>query len=353
MASRSSYNKSKRRSRGEDVELVPVRSNIFYGIKTKIFDEQKTNTERKIVVVPNITYYNNYTKAFIDFSDYLNNPKTSDVKSFFALLINGLNFTISNALWTNPLIDKASYVLNGTYKFTKIVDNIVFVDVVSIESYSTKITRYDKEFFEQLPTIQFSTTITPDKKETKSYIFNYLGKNSKNSFAYLGLQVGDYIQLQNKDIKYKIETYEIDAEGKETLVVYGQLTDEDNVGNPFLLTLNQLNKNKIQLNYNNEILGKCEIVVSSSIVNCVDNHTELQSKLREDTFTGITTRFVAGEFCVVLATEFDSNKDKNLISTLVEENFNLKNQNIKNRTINTQDTNLLSRTNLISTLFSN
>ena len=123
--------------------------------------------------------------------------------------------------------------------------------------------------------------------------------------------------------------------------------------NPFLLTLNQLNKNKIQLNYNNEILGKCEIVVSSSIVNCVDNHTELQSKLREDTFTGITTRFVAGEFCVVLATEFDSNKDKNLISTLVTENFNLKNQNIKNRTIDTQDTNLLSKTNLISTLFSN
>ena len=56
MASRSSYLKSKNKSRGEDVELVPVRSNVFYGIQTKQFDVQKTNTERKITVIPNITF---------------------------------------------------------------------------------------------------------------------------------------------------------------------------------------------------------------------------------------------------------------------------------------------------------
>ena len=183
MASRSSYLKSKNKSRGEDVELVPVRSNVFYGIQTRVIDEQKSSSERNIKISPNITFYDNYTKAFIDFSDYLNNPLTSDVKSFFDLLINGLNFTITEAIWLNPVVDKKSFNLGGTYKFIKFVDNIVFTEVVSIDSYSTKITRYDKSNFDSTPNIQFITTITPTKKETRSYIFNSLGKKSIKSLT--------------------------------------------------------------------------------------------------------------------------------------------------------------------------
>ena len=154
MASKSSYLKSKTKSRGEDVELVPVRSNVFYGIQTKVIDEQKSNIERKITVVPNITFYDNFTKALIDFSDYLNNPDSSSVKPFFDLLINGLNFTITNSTWVNPSVDKTTFDLSGTYKFLKIVDNIVFAEVVSINSYSSKITRYDKEFFDRMEDIE-------------------------------------------------------------------------------------------------------------------------------------------------------------------------------------------------------
>lgn len=345
MASRSSYLKSKVKSRGEDVELVPVRSNVFYGIQTKIVDDQKNNIERKIVIIPNITFYDNFTKAIIDFSDYLNNPSASDVKPFFDLLINGLNFTISNATWTNPSVDKTTFDLTGTYKFTKIVDNIVFVEVVSIESYSSKITRYDKEFFEQLPTIQFSTTITPTKKETKSFVFNYLGKNSKNSFSYLGLKIGDYIQIQNQDLKYKIETYEIDAEGKETLVVVGELPVVNNIGNPILITLNQKNINKIQLNFDNTILGKCELVTNNAITECIDNHTELQSKLREDTFNNVKSNFYPNQFCVTFQRSNQILETQNLISSLLNRTTAQRN------TVTISDSSILSRTNLINTLF--
>ena len=350
MASRSSYLKSKTKSRGEDVELVPVRSNVFYGIQTKQFDVQKTTTERKITVIPNITFYDNYTKAFIDFSDYLNNPEVSDVKPFFDLLINGLNFTVSNATWINPTIDKTTFDLNGTYKFIKIVDKIVFVEVVSINSYSSKITRYDKEFFDQLPTIQFTTTITPNKKEIKSYIFNYLGKNSKNSFSYLGLKPNDYIQFQNEQEKYKIDSYQIDAEGKETIIVDGELTESNFIGTPILLTLNQKNINKIQLNYDNNILGKCELTKNNAIVECIDNHTELQSKLREDTFNNIKSNFYPNQFCVGLLSDVDIKETTNVIQSLSQENTRLKNQ-ITKPLSSTIDSSLLLRTNLINTLF--
>jgi hypothetical protein len=350
MASKSSYLKSKTKSRGEDVELVPVRSNVFYGIQTKIFDEQKTNIERKIIVVPNITFYDNFTKALIDFSDYLNNPQSSDVKPFFDLLINGLNFSISNATWVNPTIDKTTFNLSGTYKFLKIVDNIIFTEVVSINSYSSKITRYDKEFFEQLPTVQLSTTVVPNKKETKSYIFNYLGKNSKNSFSFLGMKIGDYLQIQNKDEKYKIDSYEIDAEGKETLVVFGDLSNLNFVGTPLLITLNQKNINKIQLTYDNNTLGKCELTTNNSIIECIDNHTELQSKLREDNFNNIKSNFYPNQFCVGLLSDFEVTQTTNVIESLTQENIRLKSQLTTPISVTT-DSSLLSSKNLLRRLF--
>jgi len=332
MASRSSYLKSKNKSRGEDVEFVPVRSNVFYGIQTRVIDEQKSSSERNIKISPNITFYDNYTKAFIDFSDYLNNPLTSDVKSFFDLLINGLNFTISEAIWLNPVVDKKSFNLGGTYKFIKFVDNIVFTEVVSIDSYSTKITRYDKSNFDSTPNIQFITTITPTKKETRSYIFNFLGKNSKSSFAYIGLQKGDYLQIQNNDQKYKVESYSIDSEGKETLVVLGELPTENNIGTPILFTLYVKNFNKIQLNYDNNILGKCELNKNNTSLICISNHTELQSKLRENSFELITSTFFPNQFCeTVQSTPTEETLRNEIIKTIAARNqIEIRNTTLQN-----------------------
>lgn len=351
MASQSSYNKSKRRTRGEDNELVPVRSGIFYGIETQKVDQQKSNLKRDLTIVPNITFYSSYTKIMMDFSDVQNNQEKSDVKTLFDLLISGLNFTLTNSSWKNPTLDKSTFSLDGTYRFTKIVDNIIFADVILADNTSPDIARYDKEFFISLPIVEFTSIVDKGKKQTKSNIFNHLGKNSKNSFSYLGARVGDYITIQNKTEKYLIESITVDNEGKETLTVIGDLGTVTNVGSPYLLTLNQSNSSKIQLTDDNIITGKCDISVNGSVVECVDNTTLLQSKLREDLFNQITTRFYPGEFCIALATNDNIQDVANIVLKLQAENAALYRAKSSNQNTTTSDSTLFSSTNLRNTLF--
>jgi hypothetical protein len=297
MASRSSYNKSKSRSRGEENELVPVRSGIFYGIQTEKLDIQKNTINRNIIVTPNIIFYDNYTKCMIDFSDYKNNEEKSDIESFFKLLDTDYSFTISNAKWKNINTAPSTYDLGGTFVFKKIVEKIVFANVTSINSYNQKLPRYDKEYFMGSPSIEFSVIDQDEQKIVKSKIYNHLGKNTKNSFSYVGAYPGDFISIQNNDIKYKIDSIESDNEGKETITVFGELEDTNNIGTPILITLYQNNNGKIQLNYDNTALGKCDIYSDEAIVICIDNQTELQAKLRESPSRKITTIFTPGQFC--------------------------------------------------------
>jgi hypothetical protein len=299
MSSRSSYTKSQKKRRGENNELVPVRSNIFYGIEIKEVNEQKTNIKRELVITPNITFYDNYTKIFLDFSDIQNNKDKSDIKSFFDLIIPGASFEVKNSTWKNDTIDKKTFNLSGIYKFSKIVDKIVFCEVMSVNSYSNNFLRYDKEFFLELPVIEFSSIISPTKKEVKSIIINHLGKNSKSSFYYLGIKTGDYIQIQNEKEKYKIESVAIDNEGKENITVIGNPIPQNKVGSPILITLHQQNNDKIKLDYDNVILGKCELSQDNAIFACIDNHTELQTKLREDTVKNIKATFYPNKFCLI------------------------------------------------------
>ena len=350
MASYSSYNKTKRLTTGNEIQLVPVRSTVFYGIETKKINEQKSTIQRELFVVPNIKFYGSFTKAIIDFSDYKNNKEKSNIKSFFDLIKYGYTFTILNAKWNNRSIDEITYDISGTFTFTKIVDDIIFCDVVSINSYSTEIERYDKEYFLELPLIEFTESVEKQKKEIKSYIFNHLGKNSKNSFAYLGAKPGDYIELQNRKEKYKIESINIDNEGKETLVVYGDVGNSSNIGTPNLVVLHQQNLNKIQITEDNEKLGKCEIVVNNSIVECIDNHTLLQSKLREDKLNGITTNFIEGEFCLGITDPQTIENIKNASNSMAQQmqfaSFSRQRANLSNI-----DSSRLSRSNLINAIF--
>ncbi|MFZ9377060.1 MAG: hypothetical protein ACO25K_08045, partial [Candidatus Fonsibacter ubiquis] len=276
----------------------------------------------------------------------------NNVKPFFDLLISGINFTITNGEWLNPTVDKLTYDLSGTYKFTKIVDGIVFAEVISIESISSSIVRYDKEYFQQIPIISFTTITVPQNVEVKSYILNIMGKNSKNSFSYLGARKGDYLQIQDNQIKYKIDSVTIDAEGKEVIVVFGELNNNNFIGTPILITLNQPNLDKIQINYDNQELGKCEISQSNSVIECIDNHTLLQSKLREDNFNNITTKFYPGEFCSFLSTSQELQDTQKIIEVL-KKNYEISqvtNTQI-NQTMTNLDSNLLSRTNLLNNLF--
>jgi hypothetical protein len=352
MASYSSYGKNRKSSRGEDNELVPVRSNVLYGIETKKINEQKSTVKREIFVVPNITFYSNFTKVLIDFSDYKNNQEKADIKQFFDVIASGYSFTLANAKWNNRSIDEITYNLSGTFTFTKIADNIIFADVVSISTYNTNITRYDKEYFTELPLVEFSSTINKQKVEVKSYIFNHLGQNSKNSFSYLGARSGDYIELQIKKEKYKIDSISLDNEGKETVVVFGDMGNSSNIGSPVLVTLHQHNINKIQLTYDNEKTGKCELYNDGVLVGCLDSHTLLQSKLREDTLNKITTTFNEGAFCSSVVSVQTEETIQNIIPVFTQEIAKIReSQRSSNITPSQINSSLLSRTNLINNIF--
>ena len=94
----------------------------------------------------------------------------------------------------------------------------------------------------------------------------------------------------------------------------GELSESDFVGTPILLTLNQKNINKIQLTYDNNLLGKCELVTNNAITECLDNHTELQAKLREDLFNNIKVNFYPNEFCVTFQRSNQILETQNLIN---------------------------------------
>lgn len=297
MISHSSYTKAKLHSRGENNELVFTRSGIFYGIEAKKVNEEQSTIEREILAIPNITFYDNYTKLMIDFSDYMNNPEKSDVQSFFKLLVNNQQFSIINGKWKNNSINQLTYDISGTYRFIKSVDDIVFAEVMTIGSYNLNVNRYDKEYFLETPYVEVSYTTRTTEPIVKNYIFNYLGKNSKNSFAYLGANIGDYIEIQNNEIRYEILSISQDNQGKEIITIAGEVKEVNKVGTPILISLYQENKNKIQLNYDNKITGKCEISKNGALIACLDNNTELQAKLREDFYNSITTQFYPNQFC--------------------------------------------------------
>lgn len=352
MSSRSSYNTNRYRNRGENNELIPVRNGIFYGIETVMVDEQKNTLKREILTIPNVTFYSNYTKMMIDFSDYQNNPDKNKIDNFFALMKYGETFTINNASWKNIDISENTYDLSGTFIFEKIVDDIIFGSVTSVSSYSTKINRYDKEYFRELPYIEISTTTKKNEINKKTRILNHLGKSSKNSFSYLGIRIGDYIELYENKKKYLVESYAEDVEGKEIVVVAGEMIEENKVGTPVLVVLHQQNINKNNLNYDNKILGKCEIVVNGSIVECINNHTELQAKLRENKTQNLTTTFTASEYCDIAIPQQDIVDVTSAITAISTQiaRTNVIRESIQTTKLSTIDTSLMSRINLLNNL---
>jgi len=345
MTSRSSYITNKQRPRGDNNELVQVRSNVFYGIETQQINEQENTEKREITTVPNIIFYDNYTKVMIDFSDYENNQDNNDIKALFKLLESYQSFTINGAKWKNSQISQNTFDLSGTFVFTSIKENIIFANITSITSYTSNITRYDKEFFIVYPNFEISNLKNSSEKITKSYIFNYLGKNSKNSFSYLGLIAGDYIEIQNYKNKFEILNIQIDTEGKETITVNGILNNENNVGIPILITGFQKNNNKIIPNFNSTTTGKCELFQNNVMIQCIDNQTELQSKLRENKNSGITSVFYPNEFCNFIIPDIDAETPKPFIDQLKSQIESLR---IRNTQISVNSNNIpLSTRSLI------
>jgi hypothetical protein len=255
--------------------LVLTRTGLFYGLQYFPVKEEKNSINRGITSTPNFLFHTNNTKVIIDFSDFKNTNTRTEIESYWKLLQGGMSFTVTNGKLYNPATS-SEYDLTGTYVFRKFENLAVHADVTTVTNISTKINLYSKKEFENTPGFEFPQIINPSSSEKKTKIINTFGSNSKNSFTFFGANVGDYLQLQNFNVRYKILEKTLDSEGKEVITIDGLLPEEDRLTSKtyVALYLEKRNTKNIQSNPADENIGSCSIIKDGLVLSCYNNQTE-------------------------------------------------------------------------------
>jgi hypothetical protein len=289
---------------------------LLYGLNYVKEKEEKISANRGIVSTPNFLFYNNNTKVIIDFSDASNTTSKEELQNFWNLLVEGMTFSINDAEIVNSNA-KPKNDLSGIYQFTNFEDSLIFADVVSIENISENLNLYNKTDFVALPNFIFNNIIEPVKTTPITNIVNNLGKNSKNSFSYLGIKVGDYIQIQAKQNKFEVIDYSIDSEGKEVVKVFGDITEENRTTSKTFIGLyiHKINESVIDVDITDEVIGSCQTIENGVVVSCTSNNTNSQCQLRQQGTNSVL--FTANEECSVAEQEEFTNTD--VLTQIVEQ----------------------------------
>jgi hypothetical protein len=296
MISKSNISKQNNRPQGQGKDFISVRSGSFYGLKIQKKILEASSYKRGIVASPNFYFYDNDTKVMIDFSDYKNSTTDEQIKEFFTLNLTGQTFTVEQSEWVNTELFKNKISLNGTYTINVFQNNILFANVVDVEEFETNIKRYDKKYFVDVPNFTILVNTTQDDIPI-SHIVNHLGKNSKNSFSYLGANIGDYVSLSISSKKFEIIDIFIDEEGKEIVEVLGDLSTQDLTTSLTNVVIYIKNQNFTNItDFDNVITGKCN-VTKSGVAFCYDNQTELQCECRKNKNLNEISTFTKGIYC--------------------------------------------------------
>jgi hypothetical protein len=296
MISNTPYFQKNTKPPGQSKNYTTVRGGAFYGLKYEEVKLDPSSYKRGIVATPNFYFYDNFTKLMIDFSDYKNEIDEIIIDDFFSLPLNGITFSIEQGNWLNGQLTKKKISMNGTYVFEKYTNMIVFANVSSIQYYDQNIKRYDKNFFVNTPNIIMSEVLYSQAKN-QTNIINSLGKNSKNSFSFLGAQIGDFISIKNENAKYQILNILIDEEGKEIITVNGIIFPEDRTEEITNITLFIDNEDNINIDlFDNIDIGKCTITRTGLVV-CIDNQTEVQCQMRKNSKEKESATFLANNYC--------------------------------------------------------
>ena len=292
----ANYFKSRSNKPKSGKNLVLARAGLFYGLQYFPVKEEKNSLNRGITSTPNFLFYSNNTKVIIDFSDFKNTISSKEIETFWSLIHNGMSFIVTNGTLFNAASDTV-YDLSGTYVFRKIENLAIHADVTTVSSLSTKINLYSKLEFNTTPDFTFPTIINPTTKEKKTKIYNLFGANSKNSLTFFGASIGDYIQLQNFNMRYQILDFEIDSEGKEIITIDGILPEEDRLTTKTYISL-YVEKQNIKdqsMNPSDEIVGSCSVLENGLITKCFNNQTKEQCECRARDNEKIV--FNVGEMC--------------------------------------------------------
>jgi hypothetical protein len=277
-------------------KLVFVREGVLYGLMIEQAKDDTASINRGIVSTPSIVYYANNAKCLIDYSTQTNKDIDVKLQEYFSQLQDGIGFTLYNGTYTdinsNILAD-----VSGSYTFRSYYNGIIEADVISVESLSSTINRYDKNRFDQIPYILASSM--SQGTEIKTIIKNKLGKNTRNSFNYLGVRVGDYIKLTDISSQLKIVEMSVDSDGNEYITVDKQLDSQDltNIKTKVDVFYAVVDSYISPPDVNETITGACIEYYNGVIIACTDNHTLSQCRFRSSAVNSISTEITPNTFC--------------------------------------------------------
>lgn len=328
-------------------KLVLVRSLLLYGLTIEQYKQDKISLNRGITSTPTFIFYSNNTKCFVDYTNQLNLDLEVKVNEFFNSITAGTTLTLANALYRDPSSNEIAN-LSGNFVYRQNNNGIISLDVTSVNSLSTKINRYDKKNFEDIP--YFSANSVTKSKLSRTIIKNRFGKNTKNSFSYLGILPGDYIKLENTlSNPCKVLDINIDSDGNEYIII-DQLIDSQDLTN-LQTRVNVYVERKERYSGYIDIkedekgqIGACIRYFNDIVISCSDNNTLSQCRLRANDREQIRTELTFGTFCrtpetdaAVQTTQSDSliQITSTLASALANTSMNvsgplLKNGNSKN-----------------------
>lgn len=332
---RNSYNNTTNYQEITNKEkLILVRSCVLYGLKFEQVKQEKATFNSGITTIPTMLFMNNNTECFFDFNTQTNQESEIKINNFFSKIIPLTTFYVYNAYYFNTNTEEKAN-LSGEYVFTEFFNGIVKANVTSVDTLATNVVRYDKKYFEEIPLLVMSSIPTTQITEL-TVIRNMFGANTKNSFNYIGVQIGDYLTFSEYPGKYEVVELSIDPNGIETLKIKGNidvndLTDVKVLINLYIKSSNQYSQ---EANLNETDLGACVQTQNGIVLKCMDNHTISQCRFRSSENDNIISEITPKTFCTTpetdTAVELTTTDKLVTITNLLASNIALANTNIAN-----------------------
>jgi hypothetical protein len=269
----------------------------MYGLVIEDAKIEKVSLNRGIVSTPSIVFYSNNTKCLIDYSNQTNSQIQSEIDSYFTQIKSGTTLNLFNGTYADINTEERAD-LTGQYIFRSYYNGIIEADVTSVASLSSKLNRYDKTKFEQIPYLVPS--VLQSETEIKSYLKNKLGKNTKNSFNYLGIKVGDYIKITDITSQLKVMELKTDSDGNEYILLdrYVEAIDLTNIKTKIDIYISVVDPYTVAPDISETETGTCTELANNVVIQCNNNHTRSQCRFRSSKTNQITTQFISGVFCV-------------------------------------------------------
>ena len=215
---------------GEFFDYTFATGSNFYGIKIANTIDDFVNFDQNTSSTPEVIINGN--SAVIDYSACQAERDRNYIKVAFESLVSGSTFNISNGSYYDPNTERYADI-SGTYTFENLFSEyVISATFDTLNNTPSGMVRYSSDYFADVP--QFDMLGTAGTNEEQSFLKNYLGTNSKPSFAGLGVRKNDYIRIENSTLNsgaFRIDDMYLDPNGTEVLILGATAAkEEDRIG---------------------------------------------------------------------------------------------------------------------------